>query len=86
MIMGMSDEQAQAFLEKISATAIANQAVLKCIVLGLPLDVDNVILCVGDFIDPGNANFAGLIEEIEKAIVHTVESRAVRIGSGPGHA
>jgi hypothetical protein len=86
MIMGMSDEKAQAFLEKISATAIANQAVLKCIVLGLPLDVDNVILCVGDFVDPDNPNFAGLIEEIEKAIVHTVQNGAVNFGRGPGHA
>lgn len=86
MIMGMSDEQAQAFLEKISATAIANQAVLKCIVLGLPLNIDNVILCVGDFVDPTNANFAGLIEEVEKAIIHTVHSGAVRFGNGPGHA
>ena len=86
MIMGMTDDQAQAFLEKISATAIANQAVLKCIVLGLPLDVDNVILCVGDFIDPANSNFAGLIDEIEKAIVHTVEHGATRLGNGPGHA
>lgn len=86
MIMGMNDEQAQAFLEKISATAISNQAVLKCIVLGLPLDVDNVILCVGDFVDPRDANFAGLMDEIEKAIVQTVQNGAVRFGRGPGHA
>jgi hypothetical protein len=86
MMMGMSDEQAQAFLEKISATAIANQAVLRCIVLGLPIEVDNVVLCVGDFIDPSNANFAGLIDEIEKAIVHTVQNGAAGFGNGPGHA
>lgn len=86
MIMGMSDEEAQAFLEKISGTAIANQAVLRCIVLGLPVNVDNVILCVGDFVDPSNKNFAGLILEIEKAIVNTVENGRMQFGNGPGHA
>lgn len=86
MIMGMTDEQAQAFLEKISATTIANQAVLKCMILGLPIDVDNVILCVGDFIDPSNPAFAGLIEEIDRAIVHMVENSAMSFGNSPGHA
>ena len=86
MIMGMTDEEAQACMEKISATAIAKQAVLKCIVVGWPLNVDNVILCVGDFIDPTNKHFSRLIDEIEKAIVHTVENGILGFDNGPGHA
>ena len=73
MMMGMNDADLQAFLERISATAIANQAILKCQLSGFPMTTDNVILFVGDFIDPQQPGFAGLISEIEKAIEAVVE-------------
>lgn len=73
MILGMNETQLQAFMERISATAIANQAVLKCYLRGIPLTTDNVILFVGDFIDPTQPEFTGLIGKIEMAIEDVVE-------------
>ena len=64
MILGMDNHEATAFIERISAVAIVNQAALRCIALSLPLTADNVILLVGDFFDPDNPEFAGLINEI----------------------
>ena len=73
MIFGMSEPQLKAFIERISATAIANQAVLKCYLRGIPLTTDNVILFVGDFIDPSKPEFTSLIGRIEMAIEDVVE-------------
>lgn len=73
MILGMDDVQLQLFIERISATAIANQAVLKCYLRGIPLTTDNVILFIGDFIDPSEPEVTGLITKIEKAIDDVVE-------------
>jgi hypothetical protein len=73
MILGMDNRQLQAFIERISATAIANQAILRCYLRGIPLTTDNVILFVGDFIDPTQAEFTGLIGKIEMAIEEVTE-------------
>lgn len=73
MILGMNEAQLQAFIERISATAIANQAIVKCYLRGVPMTTDNVILFVGDFIDPSRAEFTGLIGKIEMAIEEVVE-------------
>lgn len=73
MILGMTETELQAFIERISATAIANQAVLKCHLRGIPVTTDNVILFVGDFIDPTKPEFEGLINAIETAIEQIVE-------------
>ena len=72
MILGMDDLEATRFIERISATAIVNQAVLRCMITGLPLNADNVILCVGDFIDPSNEQFGDIIEQILLAIDVTI--------------
>jgi hypothetical protein len=73
MILGMNEAQLQTFIERISATAIANQAVLRCHLRGIPLTTDNIILFVGDFIDPSKPEFTGLIGRIEMAIEEVVE-------------
>jgi hypothetical protein len=75
MILGMSEIELEAFVERISATAIANQAVLKCYLRGVPLTTDNVVLFVGDFIDPSREEFTGLICKIELAIEEVIEKR-----------
>jgi len=76
-MFGMNTTQLQAFVERISATAIANQAILKCKLLGVPMTVENVIFFVGDFFDPSDPEFAGMIDQIHAAIVYVVER--------PGH-
>jgi hypothetical protein len=68
----MANDEDRLFHERVAATAIANQAVLRCIILGMPITVDNVIMCVSDFIDPGQGKYRRLIEQIEKAIDVTV--------------
>lgn len=67
-MLGLSELELQDFIERISATTIANQAILKCSLAGMPLTVDNVINFVGDFFDPGKPQFDGLIVKIEAAI------------------
>lgn len=74
-MQGMSPQEAQAFHEKVAATAIANQAVLRCMLLGMPVNVDNVILCVSDFVDPTDYRFGGLIEQVQRAIDVTVNMK-----------
>jgi len=71
-MQGMSEKEAQAFQEKVAATAIANQAILRCMILGMPVTIDNVILCVSDFVDPTDYRFGGLIEQVQQAIDVTV--------------
>ena len=65
---GMSKENTDKLLHRVSATAIANQAILKCSLAGVPLTVENVIYFVGDFIDPSEAGGDELAREIERAI------------------
>ena len=56
------------FLVRISATAIVNQAVIKCSLAGVPVTQDNVIFFVGDFADPLEPEHAGLIAQIHQTI------------------
>jgi hypothetical protein len=72
---GMTDKEADEFLERISATTIANQAVLKLIVSGLPVTSDGAIRLIGDFIDPTRPELSRLIEKISNAIDEVVECR-----------
>jgi hypothetical protein len=73
MILGMTESELQEFIERISATAIATQAIVKCYLHDSPLTTDNVLRFVGDFVDPTNVEFAGLIAKIETAIEEVVE-------------
>jgi hypothetical protein len=73
MILGMTESELQEFIERISATAIANQAILKCYLHEVPLTTDNVLRFVDDFVDPNNKECAGLIARIEIAIDEVVE-------------
>jgi hypothetical protein len=50
MFNGMSINDTS-FLERISATAIVNQAVMKCGLAGMTVTHDNVIAFIGDFAD-----------------------------------
>ncbi len=68
MLTGMTDLERNAFLERISATVIANQAFLKCSISGNPITADNVVAYVGDFLDPTNPALQGLVERISYAI------------------
>lgn len=71
-MQGMSEKEAQDFQEKVAAATIANQAVLRCLILGMPATIDNVILCVSDFVDPADPRFESLIEQVQQAIEITV--------------
>lgn len=77
-MFGLSEVEFRNFIETISATAIANQAVLKCWTTGLPMTVDNVILFVGDFFDPADPRFDPLSLKILQAIVETVDDPKTR--------
>lgn len=72
---GMSKENADRLLHRVSATAIANQAILKCSLAGVPLSIDNVIYFVGDFIDPDADGGEELAREIEQAIADVLAVR-----------
>jgi hypothetical protein len=70
----MNENQLQGFMEKFFATAVANQAILKCNSRGLPLTEDNVIFFVGDFFDPTDPVFEGIVDKINDAIGYIVQS------------
>lgn len=63
-----------ALLQRIGATTIANQAILTCLLAEIPVTVDNVILFVGDFLDPEEARHQEMIGLIEKAIEEVVQT------------
>jgi len=67
MFKGMSNSDT-AFLERISATAIVNQAIIKCGLAGMDVTHDNVIAFIGDFADPEDAEHLSLIAEISRTI------------------
>ncbi len=77
MLPGMTEEEGKRLFERIGATAIANQAILKCSVAGFPLTVDNVILFVGDFIDPARGTCENLVEMIGLAIEEVIDCRGL---------
>lgn len=79
-MFGLDEIQTQKFVERIAATAIVNQAVLKCALLGYPITSDNVILLLGDFIDPTNPEFESLVGTIQIAIEEVVSPVARTIG------
>lgn len=72
-------------LERVCATVIANQAILRCAVARETMTVDNVLRYVGDFFDPENENFAEIAARIEEEIAVVVETPRVRRG-GPSSA
>ena len=73
----MTQEESITLFERIGATAIANQAILKCSVAGAPLTVDNVLMFVGDFVDPETPATFGLIERINSAIEEVIDCRGL---------
>jgi hypothetical protein len=77
LLPGMTEEEGVRLFERIGATAIANQAILKCTVAGFPLTVDNVILFVGDFVDPARGSCANLVEMIGLAIEEVIDCRGL---------
>jgi hypothetical protein len=77
VLPGMTQEESITLFEKIGATAIANQAILKCSVAGAPLTVDDVIMFVGDFVNPERPAALGLIERINSAIEEVIDCRGL---------
>lgn len=77
MLPGLSATESVRLFERISATAIANQAILKCSLAGMPLTVDNVILFVGDFVEPDEAAATGLFEAIMGAIQEVIDCKGM---------
>lgn len=77
MLPGMSATESARLFERISATAIANQAILKCSLAGAPLTVDNVILFVGDFVQPDEPAVMGLMDRITNAIQEVIDCKAL---------
>ena len=77
----MTEAEGIRLFERVSATAIANQAILKCTVAGYPLTVDNVILFVGDFVDPTKPEVASLVELIGIAIEEVIDCRGIAISA-----
>lgn len=73
-MLGLQNELTESLLRKIAATAIANQAILKCTLAGVPLTIDNAIYFVGDFFDPEAEGAEALALEIEKAIAEVVNT------------
>lgn len=68
MLLGLEEPELEKFVERIAATAIVNQAVVKCLLHNIPVTPDNVILFVGDFADPTRPGFAGMIDAIMQAV------------------
>lgn len=64
----ISNDNLSSFWKRIIATTIANNAVLKCLLNGVPLTEDTIIAFVGDFFDPEDPRFDPLSEDILKAI------------------
>lgn len=83
MILGMTESELQEFIERISATTIATQAIVKCYLHESPLTTDNILRFVGDFVDPSNGEFEGLITKIEIAIEEVVEEPWRVVGEFP---
>lgn len=75
--MALSGDKLHQLLLRISAATIANQAIIKCSLSGIPLTADNAILFVGDFFDPADEDFAELIPEIETALTSVIATMPV---------
>ena len=68
----MSSNGEPGLSDRIAAITIVNNAVIRCQLLGLPVNHDNVILCIGDHFDPNDLSFSGVIVEIERALNATL--------------
>lgn len=77
MLPGMTEAEGIRLFERIGATAIANQAILKCTIAGFPLTVENAILFVGDFVDPARPEVASLVELIGIAIEEVIDCQGM---------
>lgn len=75
-MLGLSQELSDQLFRRVSATAIANQAILKCSLAGVPLTVDNVIYFVGDFLPPEDDHGDALSLEIMNAISDVLGAQA----------
>ena len=71
--MNIKDKATLELLTRVCATAIANQAILKCSLAGVPLSVDSVLPFVGDFYSPENESLNGVTAQIEDAIAAVLQ-------------
>jgi hypothetical protein len=82
MLTRLNSAERNDFLERIAATAIANQAFLKCSVSGRTFTPENVVFFVGDFLDPDEPYTQDLVEKISNAIDEIFAARS----AGPAGA
>jgi hypothetical protein len=75
--MNIDDKATLELLSRVCATAIANQAILKCALARLPLTVDTVLPFVGDFYDPANESLRSVTAQIEDAILSVLHPDAM---------
>lgn len=68
MLFGLDNAELEEFAGRIAATTIVNQAAVKCFAKGLPLTEENLVLLIGDFIDPARPGSEDLVNLISKAI------------------
>ena len=68
MLFGLKNAELEEFAGRIAATAIVNQAAIKCLAAGLPLTAENIVLLVGDFVDPNRPGSEELVEQISRAV------------------
>jgi hypothetical protein len=62
------EDQSQAFSDRVAATAIVNQAAIKCMILGLPVNGENIVRLIGDFFDPMDPRYDGLLDKLLIAV------------------
>lgn len=74
MLSRLGEIEADHFERRIYATAIVNNAIIRCSIVGLPISEDNVIKCVGDFFDPSSEPLVGLIDEILSLLHETLRT------------
>lgn len=76
MLTQLNSAERNDILERIAATAIANQAFLKCSLSGRPLSPENVVFFVSDFLDPDEPDTHDLVAMISNAIDEVVAARS----------
>lgn len=68
ILLRLDEDESQAFLDRIAATAIVNQAAIKFMMLGLPANGENVTRLIGDIFDPLDPRHDRLLDKVLFAI------------------
>lgn len=68
MLLRFDDDEFKTFSDRVAATAIVNQAALKCMILGLPVTGENITGLISDFFDPTDPRFGELVDQLLIAV------------------